>query len=145
MHKILWVISIMYKLEPLPYDYDSLEPFIDTHTLGLHHKKHEQNYLNKLNQLLLKNKYNFKYPIEQLPKYIMSFPINDREDILFNLGGVINHNIYFNSMSQQQVLPNQLLMDKINNTFGNYEEFKKLFKEKALSIKGSGYTFLVLE
>lgn len=44
----------MYKLDPLPYDYSDLEPFIDTKTLGLHHKKHQQTYLNKLNTLLQK-------------------------------------------------------------------------------------------
>ena len=44
----------MYKINDLPYDYDALEPFIDTHTLGLHYNKHQRNYLNKLNELLEK-------------------------------------------------------------------------------------------
>lgn len=135
----------MYTLKVLPYEYDSLEPFIDTHTLGLHHRIHQQNYLNKLNDLLIKNNYKFNYPIEQLSSHIMEFNIDDRENILFNLGGVVNHDIYFNSMSQIPIEPNIYLKTMLLNTFGSLEKFKKIFKEMALSIKGSGYTFLVFD
>lgn len=135
----------VYKLRELPYGYDALEPFIDTHTLGLHKNKHQQNYLNKLNDLLVKNNYDFKYPLEDLVKHIDEFNINDREDILFNFGGVINHDIYFNSMSGNKILPNNRLGIEIANRYGSYDNFKKEFKNKALSIKGSGYTFLVID
>ena len=134
----------MYKLSELPYGYDSLEPFIDTHTLGLHKNKHQKNYLNKLNELLVKNNYDFKYPIIELPFYINKLNINNKEDIMFNLGGVINHDIYFNSMSKNKTSPNSRLMEEIINRFDSFENFIKEFKEKALSIKGSGYTFLVI-
>lgn len=133
----------MYKLQKLPYAYETLEPYIDTHTLGLHKNKHQQNYLNKLNELLIKNNYDFKYTIEQLPKHIDEF--KEKEDILFNLGGVINHDIYFNSISPNKEKPNDNLNKKIIQKYGSYGDFKKEFKSKALSIKGSGYTFLVLE
>lgn len=135
----------MYVLKKLSYDYDALEPFIDTHTLGLHKNKHQQNYLNKLNELLIKNDYDFKYSIEKLPNHITDFPEEDRESILFNLGGVLNHDLYFNSMSPKKEKPSTLLINEINNTYGNYERFKEEFKQTALSIKGSGYTFLVLD
>lgn len=134
----------MYKINDLPYDYDALEPFIDTHTLGLHYNKHQKNYLKKLNELLIKNDYNFNYSIEELPKYVSMFNDDDIENILFNLGGIINHNLYFDSISPKKEEPNILLKNKINNNFGSYDNFKKLFKESALSLKGSGYTFLVL-
>ena len=133
----------MYTLEKLPYDYDSLEPFIDTHTLGLHKNKHQLNYLNKLNELLLKNNYDYKYSLEELPKHLDEL-INDKEDILFNLGGVINHNLYFKSMSSNKVLPNNNLLNLINDKYGSYNNFKDEFKKNALSLKGSGYTYLVL-
>ena len=132
----------MYKLEKLPYEFDQLEPYIDTHTLGLHYKKHQLNYLNKLNNLLIKNNYDFRYPLEELPKHIDEF--KDRVDILYNLGGVINHNIYFNSMSPKRNLPNETLTNLINNKYVSFENFKEKFREMALSIKGSGYTYLVL-
>lgn len=135
----------MYKLSPLLYEYGALEPFIDIHTLALHYKKHQNNYLNKLNSLLIMNNYDFRYPLIELTKHINEFSISTREDILFNLGGVINHDIYFRSMSPNKVLPNDLVLEMINNTFFSYDNFKKIFKDKALSLKGSGYTFLVLK
>lgn len=134
----------MYSLEDLSYDFYSLEPYIDTHTLALHRNKHQLNYLNKLNLLLSSTNYDFRYSLIELVQHIDEFPINLRDDILFNLGGVINHNIYFKSMSDKKIEPNTLLLELINDFFNSYDNFKKLFKEKALALKGSGYTFLVL-
>ncbi len=134
----------MYQLEKLPYEYDALEPYIDTHTLGLHQNKHQKNYLNKLNELLQKNNYKYQYTLEQLPKHIQELKESDREDILFNLGGVINHNIYFQSMSPRKEKPNPFLEVKLLNQYGPNDKWKEEFKKKALSLKGSGYTFLVL-
>ena len=136
--------DIMYKLSKLPYEYEALEPFIDTHTLGLHKNKHQANYLNKLNELLINNNYDFRYSLQELPKHINEFKEDDRKDILFNLGGVINYDLYFNSMCPNKVLPNNNLMTIINNNYESYDNFKNEFKKMALSIKGSGYTFLVL-
>ncbi len=135
----------MYKLLDLPYFYSDLEPYIDTHTLGLHKNKHQKNYLDKLNALLIKNKFNFKFSLNELSQHINEFNKEDRENILFNLGGVINHNIYFNSISNKHIEPNVFLSYMINNSFGSYEMFKKIFKETALSLKGSGYTYLILK
>ena len=134
----------MYLLSKLPYEYEALEPFIDTHTLGLHKNKHQANYLNKLNELLKKNNYDYRYSLIELVKHINEFNNKDREDILFNLGGVINHDIYFNSMSPEKEKPNNILMGMINSKYGSFDNFKKEFKNSALKIKGSGYTFLVL-
>ena len=135
----------MYKLDLLPYDYSDLEPFIDTKTLGLHHKKHQQTYLNKLNALLQKNNYMYNYSLVELLQHINEFNENDRENILFNLGGVINHNIYFRSISPKPSLPGPVLMGKIVKKYQSFEKFKDSFKKMALELKGSGYTFLVLD
>ena len=125
----------MYKLSKLPYEYEALEPFIDTHTLGLHKNKHQANYLNKLNELLIKNNYDFNYSLVELTRHINEFMESDIENILFNLGGVINHDLYFNSMCANKVLPGNNLLKAINARYGNYDNFKKEFKEKALSLK----------
>ena len=103
------------------------------------------NYLNKLNELLVKNNYKFNYSIEQLPKHIMEFNLEDRDNILYNLGGVINHNIYFRSISPNREDAYGVFKDKLIQKYRTYDNFKQRFKEKALSIKGSGYTFLVLK
>lgn len=134
----------MYKLPKLPYLYQDLEPFIDTHTMGLHLKKHQKNYLNNLNKLLKKNNYQYQYSLTELLYHLNEFPLNDQEDILFNLGGVLNHNLYFKSIGPNNEEPTGKLLDAIKKKYQNLENFFKVFKQMALSIKGSGYTFLVL-
>ena len=134
----------MYQLPSLSYLYQDLEPFIDTHTMGLHYHKHEQTYLNNLNNLLNKNNYDYKYDLNELIYHIEEFSLEDRETILFNLGGVLNHNIYWKSMNKNNTLPSGELKEQIDKQFGGYDEFWKEIKENALKLKGSGYTFLVM-
>ena len=135
----------MYKLPELPYSYQEVEPFIDTHTIGLHYHKHEQNYLNNLNELLIKNNYMFQYSLEELINHINEFPLDDRENIMFNLGGVLNHNLYWKSMSPYNKKPIGNLATAINKKYGSYQNFLQEIKKKAMSLKGSGYTFIVLK
>ena len=135
----------MYELPKLPYLFQALEPYIATHTMGLHYYKHQLGYLNKLNDLLIKSNYDYRYTIEELPFHIMEFPKNIQEDILFNLGGVLNHNLYFNSISpKKNGFPNGKLRKKIENQFGSLDIFFTKLKENVMKLKGSGYTFLVL-
>lgn len=96
----------MYKLPKLAHMYQDFEPFIDTHTMGVHYHKHEQTYLNNLNNLLNKNNFNYNYDIDELIYHINEFPDDDKENILFNLGGVINHELYWKGISQNNYLPN---------------------------------------
>lgn len=136
----------MYKKIELPYLLQDLEPFIDIHTFGLHYYKHYQNYLNKLNELLIKNNYNYRYKLEELLFHINEFNASDRDDILFNLGGVINHNIYFLSIgSKYREKPIGMLLEYIDRKYGCYDNFVDKFKNKAMELKGSGYTYLVLK
>lgn len=135
----------MYKAKPLPYDYDALEPVISSTTVNIHYNKHYKNYLNKLNNLLEKVKYDKNYQIKDIIINIDKFPIEIRGDILFNAGGVINHELYFSSMDQVSNRPTGKLGNKINEKYGNYENFKKKFIEEANKLVGSGYTFLVMD
>ena len=136
----------MYKLPKLQYDYQDLEPYIDTHTVGLHYRIHMSNYLTKLNELLQKNNYDYRYNIDELIYHLNEFNGNDIEDILYNLGGVLNHTLYFKIMNIPQMCqkPFGNLLLAIQRDFGSVDKFYELFKENALKIKGSGYTFLVL-
>lgn len=135
----------MYELPELPYSYQELEPFIDTHTMGLHYHKHEQNYLNKLNELLQKNNYDYRYSLTELLYRVDEFPNSIREDLLFNLGGVLNHNLYWKSMSPKPSNPVGQFRFYLERKFGSFDNFWKEMKTKALALKGSGYTFLVLK
>ncbi len=112
--------------------------------MGLHYNKHQKNYLNKLNDLLKKNNFDFSYPIEEIYNHLNIFKKEDINDILFNLGGVVNHNLYWQSINpQNKEKLNGLLLEKINNKYGSFDKFKEKFIELALSLKGAGYTFLV--
>lgn len=132
----------MYQLAMLPYSFQDLEPFIDTHTMGLHYHKHEMAYLNNLNNLL--RKYNYIYNLSDLVYHINEFNNEDKANILFNLGGVLNHELYWKSMNKRSNLPKGKLKNKIDSQYGDFSNFWNEFKRMALSLKGSGYTFLVL-
>ena len=130
---------------PLPYLYQDLEPYFDTHTMGLHYHKHQQTYLNNLNNILKKDDYDYRYNLIELLYHVNEFPREDRENILFNAGGVINHDLYWKSMNSKSYLPTGKLDIQINKQYGNYDNFWAKIKEVALTLKGSGYTFIVLK
>lgn len=131
--------------EKIKLDYNSLMPYIDEKTLDLHYNTHYNNYINKLNELLVKNNYNYIYSMEELVDRIDMFNLEDRAEILFNLGGSLNHELYFYTMSpNKNNKPIGNLKKEIDESFGSYDKFKDEFIKKALELKGSGYTFLVL-
>jgi len=134
----------MYQLPKLNYSFEDLEPFIDTHTLAVHYHKHQKNYLNQLNKLLLKNNYDYRYNLNELAYHINEFKKNDQFDILYNLFGVLNHNLYWQSMNEKNKKPFGKLKTCIEEKYGNFDNFYNVIKNIALSLKGSGYTFLVL-
>lgn len=134
----------MFKKMKLDYDFDSLEPFIDTHTLGLHYNKHYENYLNKLNELLKDNNIEQFDNINDLIDKIYKLNTDKIEDILFNLGGVLNHELYFNSINSKKTKISNELKKHIEKQYGSFENFKKEFSNRASTLKGSGYTFLIM-
>lgn len=133
-----------FKIVPLPYDYNALEPFIDTLTMELHHDRHLQTYVDNLNKALADYPMYHGWTLEQLIRYPNKLPPNIRTAVRNNAGGVYNHNFYFKTMSsQKERTQTENLKQWISNEFGNIENFKKEFKEKALSVFGSGYAWLV--
>lgn len=136
----------MYIEKTLPYDYSGLEPYIDARTVAIHYNNHYKGYLNRLNSILEKQNYKYQYLLEELPKHIDEFPIDIRGDILFNVGGVLNHELYFQNMSpNMNNVPKGILKEAIEKDYGSFENLKKEFKKNAMLIKGSGYTFLVVK
>jgi len=135
----------MYNSIDLDYLFNELENFIDEKTLNVHFNVLYKSYLNRLNKILLENNYDFEYSLEELVNHIDEFPIKYRDDILYNLGGVMNHEKYFLFLTPDKKTLSGKLLVKINDTYGNFENFKKLFKEKALTLVGSGYTHLIMD
>jgi len=136
----------MYQLSPLGFSYDDLEPYIDTKTVNIHYTKHHQGYVNSLNNVLKKYP-NFDYstPISDIIKNIDKFEMEDRDDILFYAGGVLNHDLYWNSVSgNKKNIPVLKIKEAIIEEYNSYDSFKKEFIEEATKLQGSGYTFLVM-
>lgn len=135
----------MYQSILLPYSYDALEPFLSAKTINIHYNRHYKNYLKKLNDLLKKNGYNYSDSKEELVNKITQFPISERDDILYNLGGVINHELYFLNMGRKNNIPLGKIEKAINDMYGNFDNFKSEFFNTASKLVGSGYTFLILK
>jgi len=110
-----------------------------------YHKILYKRYLDRLNALLVKNNHNFNTKKESIVNNLEIFPIEDRGNILFNLGGVLNHELYFDNIEPGKNISNNEILNKINLEYGSISEFKNIFKTTALKLVGSGYTFLVLD
>ncbi len=133
-----------YKIEKLNYNLNDIKE-IDIKTLNLQMQLYKD-YIDELNNLLKKNNYDYKYEMEDLVNYIEIFPIDERDDILYNLGGALNHKEYFNSINpyNKNVL-NGKIKDAINNKYGSFSNFKNIFIDTAKKLIGSGYTYLVID
>lgn len=133
-----------FKIVPLPYGYDALEPFIDTLTMELHHDRHLQTYVDNLNKALADYPMYHGWMLEQLICYQSRLSCNIRTAVAHNAGGVYNHNFYFEAMSNPKERPQaDDLKQLLTKEFGSMENFKKEFKNQALSVFGSGYCWLV--
>ena len=130
----------MFDIIKLPYDYDALEPYIDSETVNIHYNKHHKKYLDNLNKLVFKD-----ILLEDIPKRIDEFPLEKRGAILYNAGGVLNHNLYFQGLFDVKSYPSGKLAAKISEVFGSFDSFKDIFISKARLLVGSGYTFLVMD
>lgn len=136
----------MYNIKKLKYNYNALEPYIDELTVNIHYNNHYKNYLDRLNKILIDNNFDFSYPVEEIFNHIEQFPLETRDDILFLAGGVVNHELYFDSMSpNKNNIPKGLLKDQIDKQYGSFSLFKEQFINTALKLVGSGYTFLVAD
>lgn len=130
--------------QPLPYNYDALEPYIDTKTMMLHHDRHLQTYIDNLNATLRPYPYLHQLTLEQLIMHTTSLPHEIQTAVRNNAGGVYNHRFYFSSLqpaAEQQ--PQGMLAEAINKSFGNLDSFLAAWKAAALSVFGSGYVWLV--
>ncbi len=132
-----------HTLPPLPYSYDALEPYIDTKTMEIHHTKHHQAYVDKLNAALEKYPELFEKPLEELLKNTNQVPEDIRRAVVNHGGGHLNHSLFWTIMGPNYGgEPNGVLAKGINNTFGNFEKFKEQFTSAALGIFGSGWAWL---
>ncbi|HUB92565.1 MAG TPA: superoxide dismutase [Candidatus Saccharimonadales bacterium] len=136
----------MFELPGLPYGYDALEPFISSNIQHLHHDKHHQGYVDNLNKAVQKYPEWESKTIEEIIRNYAQAP-DDIKNVLRNHGGGhYNHSMFWEMMSpKKEQAPSGGLLDKINESFGDYEAFRKQFSEQAVKVFGSGWQWLVME
>jgi Fe-Mn family superoxide dismutase len=132
-----------YEVPPLPYDYAALEPHIDEATMKVHHDKHHQAYVDKVNAALEGTDWADK-PIEEVLQNLDSLPDDKKGPVRNNGGGHANHTFFWEILSPDGGgEPDGALADAINDAFGSFDEFKDKFKAAGVGQFGSGWAWLV--
>ena len=135
-----------FSLEPLPYDYHTLEPVINAETLHFHHDKHLATYVEKLNHALQPHEELHNMTLEQLLTEPLTVSDSVKTEIKNNGGGVYNHQLYFKCMkpAEEMTPPKGQLLDKIKTSFGSLDTFIQNLTNEALCLFGSGYAWLIM-
>ena len=133
----------MYTLPALPYDYAALEPAISEEIMHLHHQKHHQGYVDKLNAALSQRP-EASLSLEQLLRQAKSLPEDIRTAVINNGGGHYNHSLFWQIMSPNGGgEPNGRLLADIVQKYGSFQQFVDAFSNKALGVFGSGWAWLM--
>ena len=134
----------VFKLPPLGYDYDALEPFIDTETMKIHHDKHHAAYVSKLNQAIAGAPGFESKPIEEILAKLDTVPEAVRKDIRNQGGGHANHSLFWQTLKKNENgKPAGELAKAIDNGFGGFAKFQDDFATVATKVFGSGWAWLV--
>ncbi len=134
-----------YEVPPLPYAYDALEPHIDEATMKVHHDKHHQAYVDKVNAALEGTDFDGK-SIEEVLKNLDSLPADKQAAVRNNGGGHYNHALFWEWLSPDGGgKPDGELGEAINAAFGSFDEFKAKFKDAGVTQFGSGWAWLVYD
>jgi Fe-Mn family superoxide dismutase len=132
-----------YSVPPLPYPYDALEPHIDKLTMEIHHDKHHQAYVDKVNAAL-EGTALADAPIEDVLRDLGQVPDVKRTAVKNNGGGHYNHTMFWENMSPNGGGgPSGELASAIDSAFGSFSDFQAKVKETGVNQFGSGWSWLV--
>ncbi|MDG2014555.1 MAG: superoxide dismutase [Pirellulaceae bacterium] len=133
-----------YSLPELPYPYDALEPHIDAKTMEIHHSKHHNGYVTKVNNAIAGTDLESK-SIEELVSDLKAVPEAIRGAVRNNGGGHANHSLFWSVMKQGGGgKPTGDLAAAIDDAFGSFDNFKEQFCTAAQTRFGSGWAWLVV-
>lgn len=134
-----------YTLPALPYSYDALEHYIDAATMEIHHTKHHQTYVDKLNAALEKHPEIMDLPLEELLKNLEQVPEDIRTAVRNHGGGHLNHSLWWNILKiNENGQPSGALAEAINRDLGGFVAFQETFNQAATNQFGSGWAWLSL-
>ena len=134
-----------FEVPALPYAYDALEPHIDETTMQIHHDKHHQAYVDKLNAAV-EGTDAANSSIEELISGLSALPAEIQGPVRNNGGGHLNHSLFWESMSADGGgAPDGDLAAAIDDAFGSFEAFKEAFEAAGVGQVGSGWAWLVAD
>ncbi len=134
-----------FTLPALPYACDALEPHIDARTMEIHHGKHHQGYVTKVNAAIEGTELAGK-TIEELVANLDSVPENIRTAVRNNGGGHANHSLFWTVMGPSAGgTPSGALAQAIDTAFGNFDSFQQQFNNAAATRFGSGWAWLSVD
>lgn len=133
----------MFTLPELPYDYAALAPVISEEIMRLHHTKHHQGYVNKLNAAVSQFPELSGRSLVELLSGLDQVPESVRVAVRNQGGGHYNHSLFWTIMAPEAGgQPSGLLLDNIVSKYGSFDEFTAQFNQKALGLFGSGWVWL---
>jgi len=137
----------MFSVPALPYGYDALEPIIDQQTMQIHHDKHHQAYVDKLNAALEKYPELAQKTIEEILVDFENVPADIQVAVRNHGGGYANHSLFWTVLAPvgQGGQASGDLSTAITSTFGSYKSFQEQFQAAAAGQFGSGWAWLVLD
>lgn len=134
-----------FEVPALPYAYDALEPHIDEMTMQIHHDKHHQAYVDKLNAAV-EGTDAANSSIEDLIAGLSALPAEIQGPVRNNGGGHLNHSLFWESMSPDGGgAPDGDLAAAIDDAFGSFDAFKEAFEAAGVGQFGSGWAWLVAD
>ena len=131
-----------HTLPQLPYAYDALEPYFDAKTMEIHHTKHHQTYITKLDAALQGHSNLETKSAEELIKDLGAIPENIRVAVRNHGGGTANHNFFWTILAKGTTFAGPSA-EAIKKQFGGYDQFKTQFSTAAANLFGSGWAWLV--
>jgi Fe-Mn family superoxide dismutase len=135
-----------HTLPDLPYPHDALEPHIDTQTMEIHHGRHHNTYVTKLNDAIAGRAELESKSAEELCKDLGSVPEDIRGAVRNNGGGHFNHSLFWTIMGPNAGgAPSGKLGDAITAAFGSFDDFKAKFAAAGATRFGSGWAWLVVK
>lgn len=135
-----------YSLPELPYAYDALEPHFDARTMEIHHTKHHQTYITKLNEALTGAGIDGPECVCELISKIAEQPESVRGAIRNHGGGHANHSLFWNILGPNGGgEPTGELAEAITQSFGSFDAFKTEFTNAATTRFGSGWAWLAVK
>ena len=134
-----------YTLPALPYAYDALEPHIDAKTMEIHHTKHHQTYIDKLNAAI-EGKGLFTENVDDLLRNFAKVPADIAGPVRNHGGGHSNHSLFWTVLGPDGGgEPTGALAEAIKSDLGSFKEFVEKFNTAATNQFGSGWAWLVVD